>query len=390
MISSYNSGWLKNLGIVKDAKVWLKSDVITPAQAGEIGKAYPCGFYHPNLIIRITLFIATWIGVGGVAGLFFLMLDGASENAISFLCIIYGGLSILVLDRQLIQSGNHYKSGVTEAILYQALGFIIGGIGGLTDFNEHIILLACIFCFTAAAIRYHDLVLTASAIAVFCYFIFYELYELGDAFKQVISLVMMVISIPLYFFFRRIKQKPDWFLWENCILVAECAALIIFYLSGNYMVVRELSIELMNLNLAADEEIPLAFLFYGLTALVPGIYIYWGIVTKNSVLLRVGLVALAFSVFTFKYYFSPELNAFRLTILGTIVIGIDLLLMRYLKEPKAGFTRDQILTNALANTNAEAFIISQTMGGHQQQPEQTQQSEGGGGSFGGGGASGSF
>jgi hypothetical protein len=77
---------------------------------------------------------------------------------------------------------------------------------------------------------------------------------------------MMLISVPLYFYFRNIKQNPNYFLWGNCILVAECASLIVFYLSGNYMVVRELSIELMNLYFAADEEIPLAFLFYGLTA----------------------------------------------------------------------------------------------------------------------------
>jgi uncharacterized membrane protein YgcG len=305
------------------------------------------------------------------------------------LCIVYGGITLFVLEKQLIQSGNHYKSGVTESVLYQALGFIIGGVGGLTDFNAHALLIACIICFSVAAIRYHDLILTALAMGAFCYFIFYELYELGDLFKQVIPIVMMLISAPLYFYFRRIKQKPSNFLWEDCILVAECASLVIFYLSGNYMVVRELSIELMNLNLAADEEIPLAFLFYGLTAMIPAGYIYFGIMKRDSVLLRIGLLALAFSVFTFKYYFFPELNALRLSFLGTIVIGITLFLLRYLEKPKSGITRDQILTNALANTQAEAFVISQTVGGHQQ-PEQTQQSNGAGGSFGGGGASGSF
>jgi hypothetical protein len=109
MISSYNSDWLKNLGIVKDAKVWQKSKLIKAEQADEIVKAYPCGFYHPNLIIRITLFIATFIGVCGVSGLFFLMLQGASEEVVSLLCIIYGGVSILILEKQIIKSGNHYK-----------------------------------------------------------------------------------------------------------------------------------------------------------------------------------------------------------------------------------------------------------------------------------------
>jgi uncharacterized membrane protein YgcG len=389
IISTYNSVWLKNLAIVKDAKVWMESTLITSDQFNKIVKAHPCGFYHPNLLIRITLFIATWIGISGVSGLFILMLDGASETVISGLCIIYGGLSILVLEKQLIRSGNHYKSGVTEAILYQALGFIIGGTGGLTDFNEHVMLLVCIFCFTTAAIRYHDLVLSTLAIGSFFFFLFYELYELGDPFKQAIPIVMMLISAPLYFYFRRIKQKPDTYLWENCILVAECASLITFYLAGNYMVVRELSIELMNLNLTADEEIPMALLFYGLTALIPAAYIYFGIMKRDSALLRIGLGAVAFSVYTFKHYFLPEHYDLFLMLSGAFLLGITVFLFRYLKQPKDGITREQILTNALANIQVEAFIISQTMGGHQQ-VEQSQQGGGGGGSFGGGGASGSF
>lgn len=387
--SSYNLVWLKNLAIVKEAKVWGKSKLISTEQVNEIIKAHPCGFYHPNVIIRITLFIAASIGVSGVSGLFFLVLQNVSEQVISVLAIIYGVIALFVLEKQLIKAGNHYKSGITEFLLYQAIGSIVGGIAGLSDFNEHIILLACIVCFTLAAIRYHDLLLTASAIGVFYYFIFYEFYELGNTFKQVMPIIMMVISAPLYFYFRTIKQKPENFLWENCFIVAECVSIIIFYLAGNYMIVRELSIELLNLNLASNEEIPLAFLFYGLTIIIPAVYLYVGVTKHDAILLRIGLLVLVFSVYTFKYYFLPDHNELFLTLSGAVLLGITYFLFKYLKQPRSGVTRDQILTSALANTQAEAFIISQTMGGHQQ-VEQTQQFEGGGGSFGGGGSSGTY
>lgn len=387
MISAYNSIWLTNLGIVKDAKSWLKSKLITADQATEITKAYPCEFYHPNIVIRITLFIATWIGIGGVSGLFFLMLQDASESSVSVLCVIYGSSSILILEKQFIQSANHYKSGVTEAILYQALGFIIGGITSLFDFNMHILLIASVVFLTAAAIRYHDLVLTAAAVGSFFYLIFYELYELGGLFKTLMPFVMMSIAAPVYFYSRILKQK--WFLWENCILVVECAALILFYLSGNYLVVRELSKELMNLNLAVDEEIPFALFFYLFTIVTPFVYLYWGVRKRDIVSIRLSVLALVFSILTYKYYFFPELNALRLTGFGAVVIGITLVLLKYLKNPKAGYTRELVIEQPLGNAQAEAFIISQTLGGNQQ-PESAHQNQGGGGSFGGGGASGDF
>ena len=53
-----------------------------------------------------------------------------------------------------------------------------------------------------------------------------------------------------------------------------------------------------------------------------------------------------------------------------------------------GFTRENILTEKWSSVNAEAFIISQTMGGNQVNVDES--FGGKGGSFGGGGSSGDF
>ncbi len=65
-----------------------------------------------------------------------------------------------------------------------------------------------------------------------------------------------------------------------------------------------------------------------------------------------------------------------------------MLLLNYLKTSKHGYTRENLLTEKWANMNAEAFIISQTMGGNQVTVKE--EFKGGGGGFGGGGASGSY
>lgn len=62
--------------------------------------------------------------------------------------------------------------------------------------------------------------------------------------------------------------------------------------------------------------------------------------------------------------------------------------MRYLKEMRAGFTRENLMASKWGTMNVEALLISQTMGGNQ--PGNITTDTGGGGDSGGGGASTSF
>lgn len=386
MISAYNNEWLANLAILKEAKKWFKNDFISAEQLTAIQGSYLCKFYHPNVMIRILLFIASWIAISGATGFFFLILESASENVIASLAIVYGTGLFLFAEKIFIQNSYHYKSGVTEGLLYHAAGFIIGGVGGLTDFNEHVMIITCMLVFLFVAVRYHDVILTIAAVGAFAFFIFYEMYELGGVMQQVIPLAMLVIFTPVYLMMRKIKQGEKFYLWNDCLTAAEVSSLIIICAAGNYLVVRELSIELLNMNLSADEEIPLAFVFYFLTIAIPVVYLIMGILKKDMVLLRVSMAAIAFSVFTFEYYFFHGLHEVILTVCGAVVLFASLFLYRFLKQPKNGFTHKKIWDES--NLHAEAFIISQTMGGNQSSAEQPGQ--GGGGSFGGGGASGNF
>ncbi|MDZ7647751.1 MAG: hypothetical protein U5K54_11535 [Cytophagales bacterium] len=100
------------------------------------------------------------------------------------------------------------------------------------------------------------------------------------------------------------------------------------------------------------------------------------------------LLVLALSVFTFKYYYSLGHTEITLTAAGIILVGIAILLMRYLKTIRAGFTRENLMASKWGAMNVEAILISQTMGGNQ--PGNVNTDTGGGGDSGGGGASTSF
>lgn len=387
MKSAYNESWIYNLEVIKETKRWLKANLIDQSQHKAISESYTSHFYHPNLIIRILIFIASLIGLSGVTGILALLILETNQTIISIGSIIYGVVSFYVVDKVIIRNSNHYKSGLTEALIYHACGFTIGGFSGLFDFAMVPTLVFSIIILTLAAYRYLDILTTLASVLTFGFLIFYELFELGGIFKQIIPFIFIIIFTVVYFSIRRLKTKPNWSIWNNNLVIIESLSLLIIYLAGNYLVVRELSINLMDLSLAEGEDIPFAYPFYALTVFLPAAYLYFGIRRKDFVLIRTSLIVLAFSVFTFKYYHGFTHPEIFLTIVGMILLGITLTLLDYLKTIKAGYTRENLLSENWGSMNAEAFIISQTMGGNQIKSESF---EGGGGSFGGGGASGNF
>ena len=386
MNSAYNETSLYNLAVIKESKKWCKHGFIERQQLEKIQEAYSVSLYHPNFIIRVLLFIATLFALSGVSGFFGLIVAGMDDDVIAIACSIYGLVSFFLLEKLFINK-NHFKSGVTEAILYHACGFTIGGLV-VTDFNTHVILWSCVVVFSFAAFRYLDLLCTAAATFSLGGILFFEFYNIGGIFQQIIPFVFISGFTPIYFLIRKLKKRNSLKLWSNNLLIAEAICLIFIYAAGNYMVVRELSVSMMNLEIAEGGDIPFAIIFYALTILIPIAYLYFGIKNRNIVLLRVSLIVLAYSVFTFKYYFSLGHPEISLTLAGLFLIGITIALLRYLKIMRNGFTRENILSEKWGSMNVEAFIISQTMGGNQPTVEHPDMP--GGGASGGGGASSRF
>lgn len=390
MKSAYDETGLYNLDVLKESKRWLRQHLIVQDQFEKISESYKSPFYHPNFIIRILLFIATLFALSGVTGLYLLFVTSFKENElfISIACLLYGIGSFFFLEKVFIQGNHHYKSGVNEALIYHACGFTIGGIAGTFDLNEHIVLFACLIIFSFAAIRYLDLVCTVLATLSLAGILFYEFKSMGGLFEQIIPFIFILSFTILYFLIKKLKKRVDLKFWSTNLLIVEFLSLLLIYVAGNYLVVRELSINLMKFFLEEGDDIPLAFIFYALTVLIPIGYLFFGIKNKDVVLLRVSLLVIAFSVFTFKYYYSFGHPEITFTVAGVILLAVSILLLNYLKTNRHGFTRENILTEKWGNINAEAFIISQTMGGNQLTVKE--QFKGGGGSFGGGGATGEY
>jgi hypothetical protein len=388
MITAYVPERVYKFAVLQQSKRWYTHGFMDAEQYSAIKESYTVPFYHPGLAIRLTLFFATLLALSGITGMLGVIVSELGVTAISVGVVLYGFADLVVLERNFITASNHYKSGVTEGLLYHACGFIIGGIGNLLDFNVHVVLVVCLIVFTLATIRYLDWICTLASGIAFAGLVFYEFYQLGGIFQQIIPFVFIVVFTLLYFLIRNLKKGDGLKLWRDNLVIIETLSLLSVYAGGNYLVVRELSISLLNMQLEERQDIPFAGIFYGLTILLPVIYLLMGIRTKNVVLIRVGMFVAAFSVYTFHHYYSLGPPEITLTIAGAVLFAMAILLHRYLKVMRGGFTGENILTEKWAGTNVQAFLISQTMGGNQ--PTADTKFKGGGGDFGGGGASGDF
>lgn len=394
---AYDTTLIRNLAIVKKAKQWYSHQLISTEQMRTIQKNYKTEFYNPNLFIKIGLFLFTWIAIFAALGMYAVLFHSAFDSSLKgffiFTCLFFAAICIAALE--LFIKGKHiFRSGVDECLLYTAIGFIFSGIAYLfhnVSNDQNNILLICIIVvpfLIAGVIRYSDR-LVSLVLGITLYTIFFLLLlKFGEIAKMIMPFALMLVSVFLYFIIKKQQQRRELFYWNHCLVIFECLALITFYLAGNYFVIRESSINFFDLKLNTGEDIPLAFVFYILTAIVPLTYIYFGLKRKDKTLLWIGLILVAAAALTFKNYFSLGHPEIALTISGMVMIIVAYAAIRYLKTPKHGLTfKEEIDEDSFLRSNAEALLIAQTFTPH---TTPSSDPELGGGSFGGAGSGGSF
>jgi len=384
-ITAYDIEVVKKKLAVAKVKTWYKGKLITSDQYSSIQTAYETNLFSPSIIIRVLLFIATYLGLSTIVGPIALMVGDAGMGAIRVMLFITGAGMMAFVERILIKDKHHFKSGVTEAGYYSGLAFIYFGLLGF-EINEPLFyLIAALILLAVASIRYLDLLSLISAMGCLLAIIFLSL----ESILSVLPFAIMIVFAVLFAVSQPIQKKLDYLIWEDHFIIFDTLSLLLVYLGGNYFVVRELSIEMMNLSLAEGQDIPFAFLFYGFTLIIPIAYLVWGIKQKSILFIRVSLIVIALSVITIKYYYSFGHPEITVTVAGAVLILVSLLLIKYLKKNRNGFIRDQIFKSKWDNTDLAAFIASQSLGGHQiNESESTLAGQGG--EFGGGGASGEF
>jgi hypothetical protein len=217
----------------------------------------------------------------------------------------------------------------------------------------------------------------------------YTLFEFGTTGKTILPFVMMLFSAGIYFFSKTILKNLKMPFYHKGVLLANNFSLVLFYLSGNYLVVRELSVALLAVEVAPNNDISFALFFYAFTFIVPIGYLVYSVLKKNRAILWIGSLAMAFSVYSIRFYYAVLSLETFLTIAGILLFTFTYFAIKKLKKNAMGVSfRPSRFTNAKAFINAEALIASQL--GLQAETVQESNLEFGGGDFSGGGSGGEF
>jgi hypothetical protein len=398
---AYNLQFISNLKLIQSIKQWFALGLLSLEQKNDALKTYSVPFYNPNLFVKIGLFIFTWFAISGALGVFSLFFidtlsHGDSKLFSIITCVVFSIGCTAVLEHY-IKVKQLYRSGVDEALLYAALGFVLADICFITfdveryDNNYQNMVLGILLLFLpftiAASIRYIDTFTTLVSVGIIYAICFILLLKLGDVAKLIMPFALMLLSVIIYYVAHLNQQRSTFTPWRNNIITSKAIAMIVFYVAGNYFVIRECSIGFFNMQLNQGEDIPLAIVFYAFTALVPIGYIYYGLIKKDKLHLWIGLLLVSVAVLTFKYYFSLGHTELSLTIAGSVLMLMAYMAIRYLKTDKHGITfKEEIDEDNFINTNIEAITVVQGFGTNDAPPKDTF----GGGSFGGGGAGADF
>ena len=390
---AYDKKMLNNLISIDHAKYFKRCGVIDAADLTAIGKSKAPAYHRTNIFIRVGVLFLTLLLAFSSCGLLILFAGFDSFfEAFKIALLVFSGITILVLEH-FIKSKNHYATGVDDGLLYFAF-FAFALFAGLSispDSNfQFVVLYSLLTVFSFAAfIRYTDALAALVSFGSFLAMCFYIVLLTGTISKLIMPFAIFIISL---FAYLNIHTKSSLFKCRFYIKGMEWlqwASLLSLYFSVNYFVVREAGVDFFSMILKPGEEIPLYFLFYFLTLTIPLVYVFFGIKNKDSIRLNCGLILIAVSIATIRYYHQlmPIETAFILS--GIVLLAIAALLFSYLKTPRHGFTLAADKSNRnWFSKDAEAILIAQSMA-HQHPQNVTDQAMGGG-KFGGGGAGESF
>ena len=390
---AYNRTGLDNNYVREQAREALEGSCITKEEDARIESAYPALFYTPNIYIRIGLFILVFIIVTFSLGLLTLLVR-PTEHSVGALLILsglgaYGLLEYLVYDKK------HFRSGVDDALRGMAAGLVLGGIMTIAVNIGNawlffiILLLSCWCC-----LRFIDRLMGVIAFAALLGTLINIAAELGTTGKIMAPALAMAVSVVLYFGCILFYSKERYRHYRGCMAFIKTAALAGFYLTGNYFVVREMSIVIFDQPRDVRGGVPMGWLFWTLTLVTPLFYVYHGLRKKDRIFLWVGLPSIAAAIFTVRHYYTILPLEWAMSIGGILLIVLAYAVTSHLRTPRHGFIYEQTGEgHFIEGLHVESLVIAETFTPGTPGTPGTQAGNDfkfGGGSGGGGGAGGEY
>lgn len=385
-MKAYNETWVRNKHIIEHAAHWRRQGLFDEAKLTQIQEKFPVGFRQSNGFIEVGLFVFSIVAISGSYFLLFSLLSNAFSFSLFFdIFNLVFGIVIGLITYHLISTRFYYRSGIDNALVIATVALVaIGLIGLLPDhlavWQYGLVLLPLIL---AGIWYYSDLLLTMGAFGTLAAILFDGLLEFSFG-KQLLPFVLMAVSTGLYILARLYENRDQLIYWRDNFILLEWLSLSLLLISCNYFAVRHLNYWLLDTRPSETPEISLAGLFWALTICIPIGLLYLGIRQKERPLMIMGAIGWGLALATWRYYHSLFSLELYLVINGLLLSLGAILLIRYLRVPRSGFT-DQPDEDSPKEflLSAETMSTIQTTSGHLGPKEGMQF---GGGDFGGSGS----
>lgn len=385
----YNKELLNDLALLEEANSLQHGGFISKEQKDLIKKQLPDFKIHSNILVRLGFFLLGSFLYSSICGAVSLLGLAGEEVYFRICCYIF--VVIGFIGSELLATQNYYKHGLDDAFV---LGTILNVGFAVAITTEGYELIIAVFMAIASFVMYRRY-LNLPSMLVFCLaasaVLFYGLFEFGAIGKTILPFVAMLFSAGFYFFTKKLLQNLTQIYHYKGILLANSFCLILFYLSCNYLVVRELSVMLLGNEVLPGQDIPFALFFYAFTIIVPIVYLAQALKTKDRIMLWISFLAIGFSIYTIRFYYSVLPIEVALTLGGLVLFTIAYFSIKNLKNKESGLTfKPDRINNSNAMLNAEALIVASTFGLKPEVKPADSPMDFGGGGFSGGGSEGNF
>lgn len=383
---------LENLSLVEEANSLQSAGFISKEQKDLIKKELPAFRRQSNLLVRLGFFLLGaffYLSICGVIALLGLTGSNSERTFFNICCYIFAAVGFA--GAEILANQKYYGHGLDDAFILGAILNIGFAIAITTEGYE----LNIAFFVAVTSFLMYRRYLHLPSLLVFCFaasaVLFYGMFEFGLIGQTILPFVVMLVSALFYFVTKRIINNLKKSYFYSGLLLANSFCLILFYLSCNYLVVRELSLELLGNEVRAGSDIPFAFFFYAFTFIVPVVYLVQALKTKDRIMLWISFLAIAFSIFTIRFYYSVLPIEIALTLGGLVLFAITYFSIKKIKDNEIGLTfKPDRINNSNAILNAETLIVASAFGLKPEVKAENSPMDFGGGGFSGGGSEGSF
>jgi hypothetical protein len=393
---AYDKTLLDNVYLDEEANKLKESGFISPDQYKTISSQLPRLKSQNNIFIRIGFFILGCMLYSSICGFISFLGLGAMDNGYLFFSYLFAAIGFGAKE-YMSRDMKYFGFGLDDAFILGAIAILLTSVGLTFEENKNIYYLAVLITMsivsTIAYLRYLNLSLALLAYLGINASLAYITFEYLTIGKIILPFVMLLFSGSCYLISKKKLQNLTAPYYLNGLKLAKCFCLIIFYLAGNYYVVREL-----NFSLSEDyfyngqsPEIPFAIFFWAFTISIPLVYLFFSLKNKDRMMLWIGFLALCFGIFTIRMYHHILPPEVALTIGGLVVFAFAYFSIKKTKYNETGITfKADRFTNPNAFANLQTLVVASQFGIKPEAKVEESPMKFVGGGFSGGGSNGEF